>query len=320
MSSPNTASALLPLHVSSCLNIIGYLLNWGLFGVNSVQVSPSYTVADLYYLAFPNDKTLTKSVVYSVYCLEVFQSIVIARDSFVTFASGFGDPGAVTVACIVQLFYAFRIRVLSTSKVLPLIIVTLALTQCGAGISAAVIIHNMVDLTKRANTTLFIAQGLRLGATAVCDITIALSMLFLLTRGGDTKDGERLKSTEAMVVRILKLSIATGTLTALFAVLDLSLYFGLQKSGGYFLIPCISLGKLYSNSMMVMLNNRIQIIGGRNTIDTSIIDVDLSSGILGNSINAQLKTWSNGESSMVANSRIYQGESEEEVRPEVMTK
>ncbi|TFK32876.1 hypothetical protein BDQ12DRAFT_658665 [Crucibulum laeve] len=173
--------------MSGPLNI-GYLLNWGLFGVVSVQVY-------MYYLAFPNDKPFIKRLVYDIFCMETIQSIVIARDTFVTFASGFGDPNAIAdvhllwltisliviVACIVQLFYAFRIHVLSKKKVLPLIIVTvstlaslddimrcsrdniaypqLALTQCGAGLSAAVIIHNIGNLTKRENTTLFIAQG-----------------------------------------------------------------------------------------------------------------------------------------------------------------
>ncbi|TFK32873.1 hypothetical protein BDQ12DRAFT_565492, partial [Crucibulum laeve] len=92
----------------------------------------------LYYLAFPNDKPFIKYLVYGIFCMEIIQFIVIARDSFVTFASGFGDAKTVTgvhlmwltmslmsaiVGCIVQLFYAFRIRVLSTAKVLSPIIV-----------------------------------------------------------------------------------------------------------------------------------------------------------------------------------------------------
>ncbi|TFK33123.1 hypothetical protein BDQ12DRAFT_715997 [Crucibulum laeve] len=251
---------------------------------------------------------------------------MIAIDSFVTFASGFGDPKAMTnvhllrlsmslmgaiLACIVQLFYAFRIRVLSENGVLPLIIVALALTQCGAGISASIITHNIGDLTKLTSTAMFISQGLRDGATVICDIAIALSMLFLLRDRTDTRDGMRMESTEALVVRILKLSIATGSLTALFVVLDLSLYFGLQKKGGYFVIPCLSLGKIYSNSMMAMLNNRIQIIGGRNTIDTSIVDMDLSSEMQSSSINVPIKTWSSDGSHAMASPKLYREEAEE---------
>ncbi|TFK32878.1 hypothetical protein BDQ12DRAFT_658668, partial [Crucibulum laeve] len=287
MSSPNIAVSLLPL---SGPLIVGYLLNWGLFGVISVQVY-------LYYLAFPNDKTFVKVLVYGVFCLELLQSIVIARDSFVTFASGFGDPNALIsfhlgwltmplmsaiVGCTVQLFYSFRIRVLSRSKVLPLVIVILALTQCGAGIACSIISYNLGDLTKLTTAPMFITQGIRNGASVICDIIITLSMWFSLTSMSDTTSGVSMKSTEARLTRIIKLSVATGSLTAFFAVLDLGLYFGLQKEGSYFVIPCVSLGKLYSNSMMAMLNSRIQIIGGRNTIDTTMIDIDFSSGTQSN--------------------------------------
>ncbi|TFK32880.1 hypothetical protein BDQ12DRAFT_638237 [Crucibulum laeve] len=332
MSSPNIGAALLP--VSGPL-IIGYLLNWGLFGIISVQVY-------LYYLAFPNDKTFIKHVVYGVYCLEVVQSIVIARDAFVTFASGFGDPTAVTgmhtlwltmplmsaiVGCIVQLFYAFRIRVLSEGKVLPVTIATLALTQCGAGIAASIIGGKIGDVTKLTTTAVFLAQGIRNGASVICDIAIALSMWFSLTPKIDTNKNVFVKSTEARLTRILKLSVATGTLTALFAVLDLSLYFGLQKSGGYFLVPCVSLGKLYSNSMMTMLNSRIQIIGGRNTSDASVVDMGLSPGTGSTSINVPLQTWSNGGFRVAPNSKVDQRKSEDEawqievnMQTEVVTK
>ncbi|TFK33126.1 hypothetical protein BDQ12DRAFT_691535, partial [Crucibulum laeve] len=183
MSSPNISSSLLPL---SGPLIIGYLLNWGLFGVISVQVY-------LYYLAFPKDRTFIKGFVYGIFCLEIIQSFVIARDSFVTFASGFGDPNSLInmhlvwltmplmsaiVGCMVQLFYSFRIRVLSTSNVLPLVIIILALTQCGAGIACSIISYDIGDLTKLTTTAVFIAQGIRNGASAICDIIITLCMWF----------------------------------------------------------------------------------------------------------------------------------------------
>ncbi|TFK33125.1 hypothetical protein BDQ12DRAFT_447194 [Crucibulum laeve] len=124
----------------------------------------------------------------------------------------------------------------------------------------------------------------------------------------DRKSGMSVKSTEARLTRILKLSVATGSLTAFFAVLDLSLFFGLHKEGGYFVIPCVSLGKLYSNSMMALLNSRIQIIGGRNTVDSTMVDMEFPLGTRDNSINAPLKTWNNGGSHAVANSKIHQRE------------
>ncbi|TFK32937.1 hypothetical protein BDQ12DRAFT_670667 [Crucibulum laeve] len=66
-----------------------------------------------------------------------------------------------------------------------------------------------------------------------------------------------------------------------------------------------------SNSMMVMLNSRIQLIGGRNTIDTRTRD---------KSMKVSLKTWSNGGSHALANSKLYQQESEEEWQRSVFTR
>ncbi|KAF5350058.1 hypothetical protein D9756_009294 [Leucocoprinus leucothites] len=76
------------LHASGSL-VIGYLLAWGLYGVLAVQVY-------IYFLAFPHDNAMNKSLVGVVFMLETLQAILIARDMFESFARGFGDPDAIT--------------------------------------------------------------------------------------------------------------------------------------------------------------------------------------------------------------------------------
>ncbi|KAF9444812.1 hypothetical protein P691DRAFT_834442 [Macrolepiota fuliginosa MF-IS2] len=140
-SSELVASSL--LHTSGPL-VIGYLLTWGLYGVFSVQVY-------IYFLAFPNDRVINKALVTIVFLLETLQAILVARDMFEAFARGFGDPDAITglhfsglsapiiggtVGFIVQSFYAFRIRILSSWRVIPILICCMAVVQCvGAYIS-----------------------------------------------------------------------------------------------------------------------------------------------------------------------------------------
>ena len=46
---------------------------------------------DWYYLAFPKDKWIVKSLVAFIYLMELAQTIIITRDCFQTFAYGFGD-------------------------------------------------------------------------------------------------------------------------------------------------------------------------------------------------------------------------------------
>jgi len=74
------------------------------------------------------------------------------------------------------------------------------------------------------------------------------------------------------------LTTGTGAITAIVAVLDLALFFGYHK-GSYFLTPGVILGKLYSNSMMVILNNRVEIVGGRHSLPASSNTIVLGTSI-----------------------------------------
>ncbi|TFK37423.1 hypothetical protein BDQ12DRAFT_159965 [Crucibulum laeve] len=104
-----------------------------------------------------------------------------------------------------------------------------------------------------------VAVGLRDGGSTLCDVLIAGYMWYYLSRRSEGI----MKRTEKLVSRIIRLCIVTGTITALVAALELALYFGIME--GYYLMPGTLLGNLYSNSMMVMLNNRMEINGGRNS-------------------------------------------------------
>ncbi|KAJ7136610.1 hypothetical protein C8R44DRAFT_550873, partial [Mycena epipterygia] len=111
--------------------LLATLLAWGLFGALSVQLY-------LYYEAFPNDKWSTKSVVYSVYAIELVEMILATSDCFARFGYGFGDISAITdtrlawldtpimsgiVSFIGQSFYAYRLYVLSKSSFVSVLIV-----------------------------------------------------------------------------------------------------------------------------------------------------------------------------------------------------
>lgn len=61
--------------------------------------------------------------------------------------------------------------------------------------------------------------------------------------------------------------------TAAVAILDLVLFLADHRlgKGALFIAPCAVLGKLYSNSMMVLLNSRMGIDGGRNAVDSMMM-------------------------------------------------
>ncbi|TFK32067.1 hypothetical protein BDQ12DRAFT_693076 [Crucibulum laeve] len=257
--------------------LVGYLLSWGLYGVICVQVY-------LYYLSFPRDRLHTKSLVYFVFLLETVQSILVAHDAFEAFAIGFGDVDALTtthyawltmpimggiVACIVQIFYAYRIHVLSKSKIIPTIVIFLAIFQCIGAVMGGVVARgkNMLKLTSKVE---LVGDGMWGAGSAACDIIIAMSMSYYLLF---SRRETGVKSTQAILTKILRLVIGTGTLTATITIINLGLFNSAHRIGPIFLTPGVMLSKLYSNSMMVLFNSRIEIPDGRSNAETTGISL-----------------------------------------------
>ncbi|KAF9002872.1 hypothetical protein BDQ17DRAFT_1174405, partial [Cyathus striatus] len=233
---------------------LGYLLSWGLYGILSVQVY-------VYYLAFPNDRLYTKILVYFIFILESVQSLLVAHDAFEAYAKGFGNFEALTtgyfswltmpiiggvVALMVELFYAYRISVLGKSNLFSLLIGVMAIIQGGSAVATGIIAARIGNLTRLNSLDIRIIWT---GMSATCDVFIAVCMSYQLS-----KRDALFPSTQALLAKIIRLVIGTGSLTAVVAVLDLVLFN--IPHGTAFLAPGVLLGKIYSNSMMVILNSR----------------------------------------------------------------
>ncbi|KAG7097740.1 hypothetical protein E1B28_005062 [Marasmius oreades] len=255
--------------------LLGYLLNYGLYGVLTVQMY-------VYYIAFPDDRTAVKAIVYGVYLVETMQLFMITYDAFQNFVYGFGRPAALNelnllwfdccvidgaVAFVVQTFFAYRIFLLSKSKLLTGIIVVISLMQFGGAVTTAAM-DKAVSVFSQVRGN-FIAVSFWLGGSAACDIVIAVSMTYVLSRY-DTS----FRDTRDLVRRVLRLTMETGSLTATIATVDLILF--LSSEFPYHVTPALTLAKLYSNSMMVIFNSRVKIVGGRGQSSTSIGEGEMS--------------------------------------------
>ncbi|TFK33883.1 hypothetical protein BDQ12DRAFT_637076 [Crucibulum laeve] len=260
------ATSNVPVVILSGPLIIGYILNWGLYGVLSTQVY-------LYYLAFPNDRLYAKALVYGTYTLEALQSILIAHDAFKTFGQGFGDFNALDsvqflwltipvisgiATCLVQFFYAYRISVISQTKLTAIIISVMSIGAWVASILAGVLAVKGGTLAKLDSSAVRTAQGVWGGLSAACDIIISACMSYELSRR-DTG----FSPTQALLTRIVRLVVGTGILTALMDIANLILFNAISQPA-YSMTSGAILGKIYANSMMVVLNNRIEIVGGRH--------------------------------------------------------
>ncbi|KAJ7113850.1 hypothetical protein C8R44DRAFT_795868 [Mycena epipterygia] len=247
--------------------VIASLLHWGLFGTLSVQIY-------LYYQAFPNDRPFTKCLVYTISVIELVQTILLTYDIFMVFGYRFGDFSALTkiyfdwltipllsglVAFIGQSFYAFRVSVLSKSRIIPWLIVFISLaSSVGAFITGAFALEagNLVNLNNRRTS---VAVGVWTGASALNDVIIAVCMSYYLS-----KQSSGFRQTQILVSKLIRLIIETGSLTAVVAVVGLALFYAFPGRVYYTTVVAI-VPKLYANSILVVLNARFYIVGGRET-------------------------------------------------------
>ena len=175
--------------------------------------SPS---SDLYYLAFPKDPLTTKILVYAVYAIELTQTILLSKMAFRELAAGFGKFEALneagnfwfsvpilsssgvfhsihfwppfirlltskSVGFIVQLFYAYKIKLLARSNLIAMVVILVnvsfyycihfsyllipmsqfALVQLGGGIAQGTIGHQLPLFSEFLNRRTSIANGVR---------------------------------------------------------------------------------------------------------------------------------------------------------------
>ncbi|KAK0483077.1 hypothetical protein EDD18DRAFT_1362040 [Armillaria luteobubalina] len=263
--------------------IVGYLLNWGLFGTLTMQLY-------LYYLAFPKDRRFVKILVYGIYIVEFVQTILVAHDAFAVFGYGFGDLEApneihyswfivpiidAVAAAVGQGFYAYRIFVLSRSRIVSAFVICISLTGFVADMITGVRIFQTDDFIVTAfnDRKTSIAIGISCAGFALCDIIIALRMSYYLMRSNT-----RFRRTQILVTKLIRLTIETGSVTAVVARTILILFFAFPHEA-FYLTPALVVSKLYANTIYMVLNSRIRIMGERDTY-TSSTDMEITSTMM----------------------------------------
>ncbi|KAJ7648918.1 hypothetical protein B0H17DRAFT_1215453 [Mycena rosella] len=258
-------------------------MNWGLFGVLAVQVW-------IYYTAFPQDQKLTKILVGVVLVLEILETIGNTRDAIRIFGTGWGDfreldavgwawfsvpiIGSISAA-IGQSFFAWRIYIIGNGNLyIPAAIILMTLVQFGAGIWSGVGIcmakrFSQIQYTNVKPTALWLA------AAATCDLIIVASTVFFLVRASKPE----FRKTKAILSRIIKVTVETGLLCALFAIFNLYLFTTYQGTNDHMAL-CIELSKVYSNSILLIFNSRAHIghVGPNETTRYTASDVVFKSG------------------------------------------
>jgi len=238
--------------------MLGFFLNWALLGVLNVQVY-------LYFLNFPLDRSIFKWLTAGILAFEWAQTGLITAEAFNAFVYNYGDINALLsfrfawfgvpimgafVSAVVQCCFAWRVFILSRSYILSTAIVVLALAQAGAGIAGGVKMHSSTAADLGPAIPLLITW---LAGSALVDILIAITMTSLLLRA---RTG--IRSTDVLLNKIIRLTVESGSLTAVVAVIDLIVANvpSLKTSGLMYECPSMVLTKLYANTFLTNLNSR----------------------------------------------------------------
>ncbi|KAJ7854748.1 hypothetical protein B0H14DRAFT_3649431 [Mycena olivaceomarginata] len=236
---------------------VGTVLNWCLLGALAVQVY-------IYILAFPKDRPVNKLLVALVFTAELLQTLGDSRNAIDYFGISYGNLDALDqvrwawfsvpilgsmIACCGQMFFAWRIWIIGRAWYTPALIAVITTTQWIAGILTGVDIPNRL----RPEPIVW------LSASAAADLIIVAGTLYYIQKSRD-KNFRLYESNDTSLAlsRIIKVCVETGVLCALFVLTDLALFLGFDTNIAH-LSLCIWLSKVYSNSIMVILNSRAYI-------------------------------------------------------------
>ncbi|KAF7352020.1 hypothetical protein MVEN_01164300 [Mycena venus] len=148
----------------------------------------------------------------------------------------------------IQLFFIWRIRTLTQNNLLPGIIFLFCLVAFGGGVWTTVMVPIVAKF--RNIPQLYRSAEVWLIASGVTDICIAVSLALALR---SKKTG--FAPTDTVVDKIIRMTVQTGIVTALFSILDVVCFLTLKGETVNF-IWNIPLSKLYSNCLMSTLNAR----------------------------------------------------------------
>jgi len=158
--------------------------------------------------------------------------------------------GAVTVAIStpVQLFMAWRIKVLTGSTLLAAAISFLSLVALGGGIWTTISVSLLPQFHQFSEFRA--APSTWLVSSATGDVVITTALVYSLSK---KKTG--FAQMDDYISRIMLATVQTGALTAIAALADAVVFLVVQNSTLFFIWD-LSLSKLYTNTILSSLNAR----------------------------------------------------------------
>ncbi|RDX44039.1 hypothetical protein OH76DRAFT_1409547 [Lentinus brumalis] len=241
-----------------------------LFGITTLQTF-------IYFQKYQNDTRLFKLFVAVTWILEVVHTAFCIQFCYAYIIQGFADlPGLgeinwgvgitvfteVILSTLVQLFYVRRVWIMSdNSKILTGVILFFTISRVAFGIGSTILSYHFPHwLLFRSETAATVTVSGGLGAAALVDVMVALTLSFYLSRGRSDY-----RQSNSRVNRIMLYAVNSGAITATASILSVILY-ATQKQSLVFLGLVEIQGKLYANSFLGSLNARSHIRNQANSM------------------------------------------------------
>ncbi|CAE6473087.1 unnamed protein product [Rhizoctonia solani] len=236
--------------------VTGVMMQQLFLGVFCVQVYD-------YWRMFPTDTPFNRSVVATLTVTTVLQGVMdyinLYRNSVTYYGnfakfdeqdwSLFWEIGVTAiVGSIAQVFFLERCYSATKNKIVLVVIGATIATSLGFGIASSVEFQRIVNLSAVPSIPVPIVGWLTL--TAVLDVLISAVLIYTLLRVRTP-----FRKTEAVITKIIRVTMETSSLTASIAVINLVLYKALPGEA-YHLLPQLIMGKMYAMSVMVTLSSR----------------------------------------------------------------
>ncbi|KAF8470495.1 hypothetical protein DFH94DRAFT_212701 [Russula ochroleuca] len=235
--------------------LFGPLVNWALYGSLCVQFY-------VYVYNFPDDRRALKILAYFVFLLETSQTALTGADVHYWFIQNFGSAERLAsshyapidiaimdsiISLVVQEYFCYRIWTLNKRLLWPCVLIAMVGAVQSTGAAWGGIKSLTLGRYAVSRTALFLWSL----PSALADILIAIAMTVLLRQAQAVGH-----YSNYILLRVVRLTVETNTLTASVAIASFVLYVAFPNEI-YYTFTAGIIGKLYSNTLLVSLNNRI---------------------------------------------------------------
>ncbi|KAK0188795.1 hypothetical protein F5146DRAFT_1225507 [Armillaria mellea] len=242
--------------------LVGHMFNILLMGVVLVQVY-------IYMITYEKrDKLWLKAFVSFLLLINLLNTVTQFIYMYNALIIHFMDPeylaqvtavfaisGALTgvISGSVQLFFAWRVKILTSNIWLVVIVCATALAGTTGSIGSTVEAMKIGTFLRFQDIKAWVI--LWLVATCVADILITVILVWHLVCASLSKNHKTgFRGSDELVDRIIRSTVQTGLITTLCALIDLLTY--LLDPTGLHLVFNFPLPKLYTNTLLSSLNSR----------------------------------------------------------------